>query len=80
MPRLTKRARKDLEALPSPLQDKARTVVKRLDDEPALGRKLLGKLAGMRSARLGRSHRILYETTDENVVILTISDRKDVYK
>ena len=41
MPRLTRRGRKDLDRLPSALATKAHEIIKRLDDEPALGKKLL---------------------------------------
>ena len=80
MRRLTRRARKDLHRLPSALATKAREIITRLDDEPALGKKLLGPLQGKRSARLGRSHRIIYTVTGDGVVVLTIIARKDAYR
>ncbi len=80
MPQLTKRATKDLERLPPRLQDKAKEIVRRLDDEPALGKKLLGQLEGKRSARLGRSHRIVYTAVEGRVIVLTIAPRRDAYK
>lgn len=78
MARLTTRAEKDLADLPAVLQDKARTLIRRLDAEPAIGKKLLGKLEGRRSAHLGRTHRIIY-TTDP-IVVLAIPPRKDAYR
>lgn len=80
MPELTKRAQKDLDALPRPLADKAREIILRLDREPALGKKLMGPLEGKRSARLGRSHRMIYQLVDSEVVLLTITARKDAYR
>lgn len=80
MPQLTKRAQKDLDALPRPLADKAREIILRLDKEPALGKKLMGQLDGKRSIRLGRSHRMIYQLVDGEVVLLTIAARKDVYR
>lgn len=80
MPKLTKRAKKDLDALPQSLADKAKAIIRRLDDEPTLGKKLQGPLLGKRSTRLGRSHRILYTAEAGDVVVLTIGDRKDVYR
>lgn len=80
MPKLTKRAQKDLDALPRPLADKAREIILRLDREPALGKKLMGPLEGKRSARLGRSHRMIYQLVDSEVVLLTITARKDAYR
>lgn len=80
MPKLTKRAHKDLMSLPPPLQEKALEIINRLDDEPARGKKLAGGLKGKRSARLGRSHRILYSAESGSIVVLTIKARKDVYR
>ena len=80
MPRLARRARKDLDRLPSALATKAYEIVRHLDDEPAPGKKLLGPLKGKRSTRLGRSHRIIYTITEDGIVVLTIVARKDVYR
>jgi mRNA-degrading endonuclease RelE of RelBE toxin-antitoxin system len=79
MPTVTKRAQRDLEDLPPSLREKAQAIIDRLDQEPALGKKLLGALQGLRSARLGRSHRIIY-TIQDRVIVLTISQRKDAYR
>lgn len=76
---LTKRAEKDLEQLPETLQIKARALIARLETEPALGKKLLGPLAGLRSVRLGRTHRIIYEVNPATTV-LTIPMRRDAYR
>jgi mRNA-degrading endonuclease RelE of RelBE toxin-antitoxin system len=78
MPRVTKHAQRDLDALPPALRAKAEAIIARLDQEPALG-KLLGDLKGLRSARLGRSHRIIYTIRDE-VAVLTLAPRKDAYR
>jgi mRNA-degrading endonuclease RelE of RelBE toxin-antitoxin system len=76
---LTKRAERDLEELPDSLKVKAKNLIARLDTEPALGKKLLGPLAGKRSARLGRTHRIIY-VTEPTVTVITISLRRDAYR
>lgn len=80
MPQLTNRAHRDLEALPLPLKEKALEIINRLDDEPARGKKLSGQLKGRRSARLGRSHRIIYSAASGSIIVLTIGARKDVYR
>lgn len=80
MPKLTNRAYKDLSNLPPPLADKARAIIDRLDEDPTRGKKLKGPLQGMRSARLGRSHRIIYSTAPGAVIVRTIVPRKDVYR
>ncbi|WP_425544087.1 type II toxin-antitoxin system RelE family toxin [Actinocorallia libanotica] len=78
MAQFTKRAERDLSNLPESLQGKARALIARLETEPALGKKLLGPLAGKRSIWLGRSHRIIY--TLDPIVILTIVPRRDAYR
>lgn len=80
MARLSQRAQKDLAALPKELRDKATEIISRLDREPALGKKLLGALAGKRSARLGRSHRIIHQLVEDGPFVLTIRIRRDAYR
>lgn len=80
MPKLTRRAMKDLEQLPPSLRGKAKQLILRLDDEPSLGKKLVGKLDGKRATRLGRSHRIIYTAQDGEVIVLTVIARKDAYR
>jgi mRNA-degrading endonuclease RelE of RelBE toxin-antitoxin system len=81
MPTWSSRARKDFEHLPPPMQDRARSIIERLDAEHGLGKKLVGPLKGIRSARLGRSHRVLYEiSSDGTAHVLTIAQRKDAYR
>ena len=80
MPGLTRRAAKELEQLPPRLAQKAREIIGRLDDDPAIGHKLKGSLQGKRAARLGRSHRIIYAANEGSIVVLTIRARKDAYR
>jgi mRNA-degrading endonuclease RelE of RelBE toxin-antitoxin system len=80
LPHLTDRARRDLEGLPEPLRLHARTLCERLDREPSPGKKLQGRLQGIRSARLGRSHRILYRIGASGITVLAIRPRRDAYR
>ena len=80
MPKLTRGAKKQLGKLPPQLSAKAHELIRRLDDEPHLGKKLVGPLKGKRSARLGRTHRIIYEEAEGYVVVLTVGPRRDVYR
>lgn len=80
MAELARRAKKDLDNLPPTLATKAREIIRRRDAEPHLGRKLVGPLQGKRSARLGRSHRIIYTASDGKIIVLTISHRRDAYR
>jgi mRNA-degrading endonuclease RelE of RelBE toxin-antitoxin system len=80
VPSYSRRSEKDLAELPLALRSRAESLAERLDREPGLGKKLLGKLSGLRSVRLGRTHRIIYRVTDDGVVILTVGQRKDIYR
>lgn len=80
MAELSGRAKKDLDDLPEALRLRAHEVIERLDTEPALGKKLVGKLAGLRSARLGRTHRIIYRLGDTGPQVVTVVPRRDAYK
>lgn len=79
MPRYARRASRDLDGLPESLRTKAKNLCDRLDAEPALGKKLKGPLDGLRSVRLGRSHRIIYSIDAAGVVVMTVVARKDAY-
>jgi mRNA-degrading endonuclease RelE of RelBE toxin-antitoxin system len=81
MPTWSKRAGRDLEALPLVMQGRAQSVINRLDTEHHLGKRLVGPFKGVRSARIGRSHRVLFEINlDGTAHILTITPRKDAYR
>ena len=80
MAKLARRARKDFDDLPAALATKAKEIIRRLDAEPHLGKKLVGPLQGKRSARLGRSHRIIYTASEGQTIVLTISHRRDAYR
>ena len=80
MPWLTKRAEKDLAALPAALAIRAREEFAELDANPNLGKALQGRLQGKRSARLGHTHRIMYAIDERGVIVLTIQPRRDAYR
>lgn len=77
--RISKRAQQDLRQLNEALEEKARALIARLDAEPALGKKLLGALAGKRSIWLGRTHRIIY-TEKPELTVLAVPMRRDAYR
>ena len=56
-----------------------RAAIDDLLDDPLLGKKLKGGLAGLRSLRVG-SFRIVYRFDAETVEIVDINDQKDVYR
>ena len=55
-------------------------VIRRLDHNPALGKKLQGQLRGFRSARLGGDHRIIHRISDDVIRVTAITPRKDAYR
>ncbi len=57
-----------------------RAVAAQLDEEPALGTRLKGRLVGNRSINVGRSHRLVYSVEDSGVLVKTIRGRKDLYR
>lgn len=80
MSELSRRAKKDLDQLPGSMRDKASGIIDRLDEEPALGKKLRGKLDGLRSTPLGRTHRIIYRISDSGPEVVTVVKRSDAYR
>ena len=80
MAEISASALKSLRSLPEQLRQRAIELIGRLDSEPALGKKLRGKLAGSRCARLGRSHRIIYTAGSGTVRVTAIRQRKDAYR
>ena len=71
---------KDLQRLPEPLRVRAKEIIGRLDEDPSLGKNLRGRLDGKRSARLGRSHRIVYMSTPNGIVVMAVKQRNDAYR
>ncbi|MHB8290088.1 MAG: type II toxin-antitoxin system RelE family toxin [Acidimicrobiales bacterium] len=80
MARWTRRAQKDLQAVQGPMAEKIKAVINRLDAEPLAGKKLKGKLDGVRSVHVGRSYRVLYRLEPEGLLVLTIRPRRDAYR
>ena len=80
MPELSRSAAKSLRALPAAQRRRAMEIIRRLDQHPAFGKKLQGNLRGFRSARLGRSHRIIYRVSDDVIRVTAITPRKDAYR
>jgi mRNA interferase RelE/StbE len=79
---LTKRAVKDLDGLEKAqpkLYDKMVAKIKALEQEPTLGKPLVGPLRGRWSLRVGE-YRAIYETGKDVVTILTVNHRREVYR
>jgi len=80
VPELSRSAAKSLRELPERQRKRVMEIIRRLDHNPALGKKLQGRLRSYRSARLGRDHRIVYRVSDNVIRITAITPRKDAYR
>jgi mRNA interferase RelE/StbE len=76
-PRLTRRARKDLEALPQAVRDAVFETLVAIGTEPERAQ-LVGRLRGLWSARVG-SYRVLYTVEDGGVIVRAIRHRAVAY-
>lgn len=79
-PRLTRRARNDLEALPDTVRDAVLETLTAIAADPErAGKKLVGRLQGLRSARVG-NYRVLYTVEAGQVIVRAIRHRAVAYR
>jgi mRNA-degrading endonuclease RelE of RelBE toxin-antitoxin system len=76
----TKTAQKGIRELPEHVRTACKRILRELAAGSARGRKLKGKLHELRSVRLGQSHRLLYLETPEEIKVVDVGPRGDVYK
>jgi mRNA-degrading endonuclease RelE of RelBE toxin-antitoxin system len=78
--RLTRRAKEDLHTLPEAVRGAVLETLTVLEREPeSLGKRLVGRLEGFWSARVG-SYRILYTIESGSVVVRAIRHRAVAYR
>ena len=78
-PRLTRRAREDLKALPATVREAVFQTLTEIGAEPErAGKQLVGRLRGLWSARVG-GYRVLYTIEDGGVTIRAIRHRAVAY-
>jgi mRNA interferase RelE/StbE len=78
-PRLTRRARQDLEGLPEPVRRAVLETLVAIGLEPRqVGKQLLGRLHGLWSARVG-NYRVLYTIDNGGVIVRAIRHRAVAY-
>ncbi len=78
--RLTRRARDDLRALPETARNAVLETLMALERDPeGMGKRLVGRLEGLRSARVG-AYRVLYTLESGNVVVQAIRHRAVAYQ
>jgi len=78
--RLTRRARDQLEALPNAVRDAVFETLVLIELEPEdMGKRLVGRMAGLWSARAG-NYRILYTIEPSGVIVRSIRHRGVAYR
>lgn len=77
---LTRGAEKGIRALPQHVREACKTILRELAAGTERGKKLKGELSHLRSVRLGRSHRLLYVETAEEIQVVAVGPRGDVYR
>ena len=80
MVQLTKTADKQLKRLQRDVSERVGGAIRTLALEPTAGKRLTGNLKGGWSYRAGRSYRIVYEIRGGDVLVLTITPRRDAYR
>jgi len=78
--RLTRRAKKDLEALPAVVREAVVETIALIEVEPeSMGKHLVGRLEGLWSARIG-NYRVLYTIEQHAVIVRAIRHRVVAYR
>lgn len=78
--RLTRRARHQLEALPNAVREAVLETLVLIQLEPEdMGKRLVGRMAGLWSARAG-NYRILYTIEPSGVIVRSIRHRGVAYR
>jgi mRNA interferase RelE/StbE len=79
-PRLTRRARNDLDALPGTVREAVLETLTLIGVEPErTGKRLVGRLEGLWSARVG-NYRALYTVESAGVIVRAIRHRAVAYR
>lgn len=78
--RLTRRAKQDLLELPAAVQEAVLESLSLIERDPeALGKRLVGRMQGLWSARVG-NYRILYTSERSGVIVRAIRHRAVAYR
>ena len=70
--------KKEINRIPSSWRPRIRRLIRKLAQHPRKGKRLRGKLEGMRSYRAG-NYRIIYTCEKEILYVLSIRHRSEVY-
>lgn len=77
---MTRRAARDLDALPERLRESVLETLSAIEIDPeGVGKQLVGRLAGLWSSRVG-SYRVIYSIERRQVVVRAIRHRGTAYR
>jgi mRNA-degrading endonuclease RelE of RelBE toxin-antitoxin system len=79
-PTFTRTSQKGIRDLPEHVRQACMNIIRELAAGTARGKKLKGELGELRSVRLGRTHRLLHRETDEQIQVVDVGPRGDIYK
>jgi mRNA interferase RelE/StbE len=78
--RLTRRAKQDINELPGPVREAVVESLVLIELEPeAMGKRLVGRMNGLWSARVG-NYRVLYTIEQSGVIVRAIRHRAVAYR
>lgn len=79
-PVFSRTAQKGIADLPEHVRKACATIIRELAAGTARGKQLKGDLSELRSVRLGRTHRLLYRETEQEIQVVDVGPRGDIYK
>ena len=74
----TEEGRETLHKLHIENQRRIKRALKKIEEKPAVGKALVGRLTGFYSVRAGK-YRVVYSLEDESVIVHHVGHRRDVY-
>ena len=77
---LSRSAAKGVATLPEHTRRACANIIRELAAATLRGKKLLGDLGDLRSVRIGGTHRLLYRETPDQIQVVDVGPRGDVYK
>ena len=75
----TKEAKTTIDRLPIKLKRQIKDAVERIAADPDIGKRLTQELKGLLSYRSG-DYRLIYRISQEEILVLAVGHRKDVYR
>jgi mRNA-degrading endonuclease RelE of RelBE toxin-antitoxin system len=77
---ISKTAAKGIEELMPHVKEACKSILRGLAEGSERGKALKGELSDLRSVRLGRSHRLLYRETADEIQVVDVGPRGDIYR